>query len=153
MVIESMETSLRTCFSFSIDGGEQLDEYAKISEILSIDDGVVIRVIDETYNFREAIIHINRFKDVVLSFPQNTIFNNESGSFSTCLSGVLGYNPEINLTINENKHGNNGFCLNEPENLELLNDEIKPNLFFNDEPKITSLIFPILNQKVFLFFF
>lgn len=56
-------------------------------------------------------------------------------SASTCISGVLGYNPD-------NK-------INDPDGLELCNEdiEVKENELIEDI-SIVSLILPIMNEKV-----
>ncbi|EDV22641.1 uncharacterized protein TRIADDRAFT_28748, partial [Trichoplax adhaerens] len=82
------ETCDRTCYSLQNVDGVRLDELAVIGKLQDIDDGSLIRLMDEEYNLRDVKIHLRRLRDLLTSFSRVNAYTAQDNMSLTFLSGI-----------------------------------------------------------------
>uniref|UniRef100_A0A8C2ZJZ6 Clustered mitochondria homolog n=1 Tax=Cyclopterus lumpus TaxID=8103 RepID=A0A8C2ZJZ6_CYCLU len=63
-----------TCFSFQL-GGIALDSLTELSSIQSIQDGALIKVVEDPYTVRDARLHLRHVRDLLRSLDPSDAYN------------------------------------------------------------------------------
>ncbi|XP_024084948.1 clustered mitochondria protein homolog isoform X2 [Cimex lectularius] len=74
LLIDREETCHRTCFSLQLDGNT-LDNFAELKNIEGLEEGSVIKVVEEPYTMREARIHVRHVRDLLKSLDSADSYN------------------------------------------------------------------------------
>lgn len=74
MLMDREETCHRTCFSLQLDG-VTLDNFAELKSIENLQEGSVVKVVEEPYTMREARIHVRHVRDLLKSMDPSDAYN------------------------------------------------------------------------------
>merc|ERR1712038_1288132 len=66
LLMDREDTCHRTCFSLQLNGNS-LDNFAELKTVEGLQDGSVIKVVEEQYTVREARIHVRHVRDLLKS--------------------------------------------------------------------------------------
>uniref|UniRef100_A0A667ZR58 Clustered mitochondria homolog n=1 Tax=Myripristis murdjan TaxID=586833 RepID=A0A667ZR58_9TELE len=78
-------TCHRTCFSLQL-GGTMLDSLTELRSIQGIQDGALIKVVEDSYTVRDARIHLRHVRDLLRSLDPTDAHNGMNGSSLSYLS-------------------------------------------------------------------
>ncbi|XP_047462158.1 clustered mitochondria protein homolog [Mugil cephalus] len=78
-------TCHRTCFSLQL-GGTALDSLAELRSIQGIQDGALIKVVEDSYSVRDARLHLRHVRDLLRSLDPADAYNGVNGSSLSYLS-------------------------------------------------------------------
>lgn len=82
MLMDREDSCHRTCFSLQLDG-ITLDNFAELKSIETLQDGSVLKVVEEPYTVREARIHLRHVRDLLKSLDPTDAYNGmENASLS-----------------------------------------------------------------------
>uniref|UniRef100_A0A8C1MXF8 Clustered mitochondria protein homolog n=1 Tax=Cyprinus carpio TaxID=7962 RepID=A0A8C1MXF8_CYPCA len=87
VLMDREETCRRTCFSLQLNG-ITLDNFAHLRSIPGLQEGSILRVVEEPYNFREVRIHLRHIRDLLKSLDLTDGYNGVEGSSPSFLSCV-----------------------------------------------------------------
>ncbi|KAI3373788.1 hypothetical protein L3Q82_022368 [Scortum barcoo] len=74
VLMEHELTCHRTCFSLQL-GGTTLDSLAELRSIQGIQDGALIKVVEDAYTVRDARLHLRHVRDLLRSLDPADAFN------------------------------------------------------------------------------
>lgn len=74
LLMDREDTCHRTCFSLQMDGNV-LDNFAELKNIEGLQEGSVIKVVEEPYTMREARIHVRHVRDLLKSLDPSDAYN------------------------------------------------------------------------------
>ncbi|CAH0390274.1 unnamed protein product [Bemisia tabaci] len=74
LLMDREDTCHRTCFSLQLDGNT-LDNFADLKSIEGLNEGSVIKVVEEPYTMREARIHVRHVRDLLKSLDPADAYN------------------------------------------------------------------------------
>ncbi|TFK12830.1 5-hydroxytryptamine receptor 1E [Platysternon megacephalum] len=74
VLMDREDTCHRTCFSLQLDGNV-LDNFAELKTIEGLQEGSVLKVVEEPYTVREARIHVRHIRDLLKSLDPSDAFN------------------------------------------------------------------------------
>ncbi|XP_056675616.1 clustered mitochondria protein homolog isoform X2 [Monodelphis domestica] len=93
VLMDREDTCHRTCFSLQLDGNV-LDNFSELRTIEGLEEGSVLRVVEEPYTVREARIHVRHIRDLLKSLDPSDAFNgvdcNSLSFLSVFTDGDLG---------------------------------------------------------------
>ncbi|KAF3847778.1 hypothetical protein F7725_020806 [Dissostichus mawsoni] len=97
VLMDREDTCHRTCFSLQLDGNV-LDNFAELKSIEGLQEGSLLKVVEEPYTVREARIHVRHIRDLLKSLDPSDSYNGvdcNSLSFLSCLKVLTmsGWNP------------------------------------------------------------
>ncbi|KAM4620387.1 clustered mitochondria protein homolog [Polymixia lowei] len=78
-------TCHRTCFSLQL-GGAALDNLTELRSIQGIQEGVLIKVVEDSYTVRDARLHLRHVRDLLRSLDPTDAHNGVNGSSLSYLS-------------------------------------------------------------------
>ncbi|XP_024122380.1 clustered mitochondria protein homolog [Oryzias melastigma] len=78
-------TCHRTCFSLQLEGAT-LDSGVELRSIQGVQDGALIKVVEDSYSIREARLHLRHVSDLLRSLGPADSFNGVNGSSLSYLS-------------------------------------------------------------------
>uniref|UniRef100_UPI003AAB6D90 clustered mitochondria protein homolog n=1 Tax=Centroberyx gerrardi TaxID=166262 RepID=UPI003AAB6D90 len=78
-------TCHRTCFSLQL-GGSVLDSLAELRSIQGVQDGALIKVVEDSYTVRDARLHLRHVRDLLRSLDPMDAHNGVNGSSLSYLS-------------------------------------------------------------------
>ncbi|XP_038565524.1 clustered mitochondria protein homolog [Micropterus salmoides] len=85
VLMEHEITCHRTCYSLQL-GGITLDNLAELSSIEGIQDGAVIKVVEDSYSVRDARLHLRHVRDLLRSLDPADAYNGVNCSSLSYLS-------------------------------------------------------------------
>ncbi|CAG9824450.1 unnamed protein product [Phaedon cochleariae] len=74
LLMDREDTCHRTCFSLQLKGNT-LDNFAEFKNIEGLQEGSVIKVVEEPYTMREARIHVRHIRDLLKSLDPSDAYN------------------------------------------------------------------------------
>ncbi|XP_062241453.1 clustered mitochondria protein homolog isoform X1 [Platichthys flesus] len=74
VLIDREDTCHRTCFSLQLDGNV-LDNFAELKSIEGLQEGSLLKVVEEPYTVREARIHVRHIRDLLKSLDPSDSYN------------------------------------------------------------------------------
>ncbi|KAF5892619.1 clustered mitochondria protein isoform X1, partial [Clarias magur] len=74
VLMDREDTCHRTCFSLQLDGNV-LDNFAELKSIEGLQEGSLLRVVEEPYTVREARIHVRHIRDLLKSLDPSDAYN------------------------------------------------------------------------------
>ncbi|XP_070773586.1 clustered mitochondria protein homolog [Enoplosus armatus] len=74
VLMEHEITCHRTCFSLQL-GGTALDNLTELSSIQGIQDGALIKVVEDSYSVRDARLHLRHVRDLLRSLDPTDAYN------------------------------------------------------------------------------
>ncbi|XP_035478832.2 clustered mitochondria protein homolog isoform X2 [Scophthalmus maximus] len=74
VLIDREDTCHRTCFSLQLDGNV-LDNFAELKSIEGLQEGSLLKVVEEPYTVREARIHVRHIRDLLKSLDPSDAYN------------------------------------------------------------------------------
>uniref|UniRef100_A0A2I3H774 Clustered mitochondria protein homolog n=1 Tax=Nomascus leucogenys TaxID=61853 RepID=A0A2I3H774_NOMLE len=93
VLMDREDTCHRTCFSLHLDGNV-LDHFSELRSVEGLQEGSVLRVVEEPYTVREARIHVRHVRDLLKSLDPSDAFNgvdcNSLSFLSVFTDGDLG---------------------------------------------------------------
>ncbi|KAK7882100.1 hypothetical protein WMY93_028274 [Mugilogobius chulae] len=93
VLMDREDTCHRTCFSLQLDGNV-LDNFAELKSIEGLQEGSVLKVVEEPYTVREARIHVRHIRDLLKSLDPSDAYNgvdcNSLSFLSVFTDGDLG---------------------------------------------------------------
>uniref|UniRef100_A0A8D2PQL2 Clustered mitochondria protein homolog n=1 Tax=Zosterops lateralis melanops TaxID=1220523 RepID=A0A8D2PQL2_ZOSLA len=93
VLMDREDTCHRTCFSLQLDGNV-LDNFAELKTIEGLQEGSLLKVVEEPYTVREARIHVRHIRDLLKSLDPSDAFNgvdcNSLSFLSVFTEGDLG---------------------------------------------------------------
>uniref|UniRef100_A0A8C6ZCC4 Clustered mitochondria protein homolog n=1 Tax=Nothoprocta perdicaria TaxID=30464 RepID=A0A8C6ZCC4_NOTPE len=93
VLMDREDTCHRTCFSLQLDGNV-LDNFAELKTIEGLQEGSLLKVVEEPYTVREARIHVRHIRDLLKSLDPSDAFNgvdcNSLSFLSVFTDGDLG---------------------------------------------------------------
>ncbi|XP_029468348.1 clustered mitochondria protein homolog isoform X2 [Rhinatrema bivittatum] len=93
VLMDREDTCHRTCFSLQLDGNV-LDNFAELKSIEGLQEGSLLKVVEEPYTVREARIHVRHIRDLLKSLDPSDAFNgvdcNSLSFLSVFTEGDLG---------------------------------------------------------------
>ncbi|XP_074045317.1 clustered mitochondria protein homolog isoform X2 [Macrotis lagotis] len=93
VLMDREDTCHRTCFSLQLDGNV-LDNFSELRTIEGLEEGSMLRVVEEPYTVREARIHVRHIRDLLKSLDPSDAFNgvdcNSLSFLSVFTDGDLG---------------------------------------------------------------
>ncbi|XP_067278947.1 clustered mitochondria protein homolog isoform X2 [Pseudorasbora parva] len=87
VLMDREETCRRTCFSLQLNG-LTLDNFTPLRSIQGLQEGSVLRVVEEPYSVREVRIHLRHIRDLLKSLDLTDGYNGVEGSSPSFLSCV-----------------------------------------------------------------
>lgn len=87
LLMDREETCHRTCFSLQLDG-VTLDNFAELKSIEGLQEGSIIKVVEEPYTMREARIHVRHVRDLLKSMDPTDAYNGVDCSSLTFLNSI-----------------------------------------------------------------
>ncbi|XP_053671268.1 clustered mitochondria protein homolog [Anopheles nili] len=87
LLMDREDTCHRTCFSLQLDS-RTLDNFAELKNIEGLQEGSVIRVVEEPYTMREARIHVRHVRDLLKSMDPADAYNGVDCSSLTFLHTI-----------------------------------------------------------------
>ncbi|XP_058489809.1 clustered mitochondria protein homolog isoform X1 [Solea solea] len=93
VLIDREDTCHRTCFSLQLDGNV-LDNFADLKSFEGLQEGSLLKVVEEPYTVREARIHVRHIRDLLKSLDPSDAYNgvdcNSLSFLSVFTDGDLG---------------------------------------------------------------
>ncbi|XP_053363276.1 clustered mitochondria protein homolog isoform X2 [Clarias gariepinus] len=93
VLMDREDTCHRTCFSLQLDGNV-LDNFAELKSIEGLQEGSLLKVVEEPYTVREARIHVRHIRDLLKSLDPSDAYNgvdcNSLSFLSVFTDGDLG---------------------------------------------------------------
>ncbi|KAJ8280968.1 hypothetical protein GJAV_G00061600 [Gymnothorax javanicus] len=93
VLMDREDTCHRTCFSLQLDGNV-LDNFAELKSIAGLQEGSLLKVVEEPYTVREARIHVRHIRDLLKSLDPSDAYNgvdcNSLSFLSVFTDGDLG---------------------------------------------------------------
>ncbi|XP_031429057.1 clustered mitochondria protein homolog isoform X2 [Clupea harengus] len=93
VLMDREDTCHRTCFSLQLDGNV-LDNFAELKSIEGLQEGSILKVVEEPYTVREARIHVRHIRDLLKSMDPADSYNgvdcNSLSFLSVFTDGDLG---------------------------------------------------------------
>ncbi|XP_036392158.1 clustered mitochondria protein homolog isoform X3 [Megalops cyprinoides] len=93
VLMDREDTCHRTCFSLQLDGNV-LDNFAELKSIDGLQEGSLLKVVEEPYTVREARIHVRHIRDLLKSLDPSDAYNgvdcNSLSFLSVFTDGDLG---------------------------------------------------------------
>ncbi|XP_028857470.1 clustered mitochondria protein homolog isoform X3 [Denticeps clupeoides] len=93
VLMDREDTCHRTCFSLQLDGNV-LDSFAELKSIEGLQEGSLLKVVEEPYTVREARIHVRHVRDLLKSLDPSDAYNgvdcNSLSFLSVFTDGDLG---------------------------------------------------------------
>ncbi|XP_051521359.1 clustered mitochondria protein homolog isoform X3 [Myxocyprinus asiaticus] len=93
VLMDREDTCHRTCFSLQLDGNV-LDNFAELKSIEGLQEGSLLKVVEEPYTVREARIHVRHIRDLLKSLDPSDAYNgvdcNSLSFLSVYTDGDLG---------------------------------------------------------------
>ncbi|ELK01921.1 Protein KIAA0664 [Pteropus alecto] len=93
VLMDREDTCHRTCFSLHLDGN-MLDHFSELRSVEGLQEGSMLRVVEEPYTVREARIHVRHVRDLLKSLDPSDAFNgvdcNSLSFLSVFTDGDLG---------------------------------------------------------------
>ncbi|XP_029826226.2 clustered mitochondria protein homolog [Ixodes scapularis] len=74
LLMDREDTCHRTCFSLQLDGAT-LDNFAELKNIPGLQEGSLVKVVEEPYTVREARIHVRHVRDLLKSLDAGDAYN------------------------------------------------------------------------------
>ncbi|KAL4647618.1 hypothetical protein GN956_G8052 [Arapaima gigas] len=74
VLMDREDTCHRTCFSLQLDGNV-LDNFAELKSIEGLQEGSLLKVVEEPYTVREARIHVRHIRDLLKSLDPSDAYN------------------------------------------------------------------------------
>lgn len=74
LLMDREDTCHRTCFSLQLDGNT-LDNFAELKNIEGLQEGSIIKVVEEPYTMREARIHMRHVRDLLKCLDPADAYN------------------------------------------------------------------------------
>ncbi|XP_005987552.1 clustered mitochondria protein homolog isoform X2 [Latimeria chalumnae] len=74
VLMDREDTCHRTCFSLQLDGNV-LDNFAELKTIEGLQEGSILKVVEEPYTVREARIHVRHIRDLLKSLDPSDAYN------------------------------------------------------------------------------
>ncbi|XP_068441030.1 clustered mitochondria protein homolog isoform X3 [Clinocottus analis] len=74
VLMDREDTCHRTCFSLQLDGNV-LDNFAELKSIEGLQEGSLLKVVEEPYTVREARIHVRHIRDLLKSLDPSDSYN------------------------------------------------------------------------------
>ncbi|XP_016130496.1 clustered mitochondria protein homolog [Sinocyclocheilus grahami] len=87
VLMDREETCRRTCFSLQLNG-VTLDNFTHLRSIPGLQEGSILRVVEEPYTVREVRIHLRHIRDLLKSLDLTDGYNGVEGSSPSFLSCV-----------------------------------------------------------------
>uniref|UniRef100_A0A673J608 Clustered mitochondria protein homolog n=1 Tax=Sinocyclocheilus rhinocerous TaxID=307959 RepID=A0A673J608_9TELE len=87
VLMDREETCRRTCFSLQLNG-VTLDNFTHLRSIPGLQEGSILRVVEEPYTVREVRIHLRHIRDLLKSLNLTDGYNGVEGSSPSFLSCV-----------------------------------------------------------------
>lgn len=87
LLMDREDTCHRTCFSLQLDGAT-LDNFAELKNIDGLQEGSVLKVVEEPYTMREARIHVRHIRDLLKSNDPADAYNGQDCSSLTFLFNI-----------------------------------------------------------------
>lgn len=104
VLMDREDTCHRTCFSLQLDGNV-LDNFAELKSIEGLQEGSLLKVVEEPYTVREARIHVRHIRDLLKSLDPSDAYNgvdcNSLSFLSIFTDGDLGDSGERKKKGNE----------------------------------------------------
>ncbi|KAM9332839.1 clustered mitochondria protein homolog [Pholidichthys leucotaenia] len=91
VLMDHETTCHRTCFSLQL-GGMALDSLTELGSNPVIQEGALIKVVEDSYTVRDARLHLRHVRDLLRSLDPSDAYNGENGS---SLSYLTFYTQEI----------------------------------------------------------
>ncbi|XP_058857010.1 clustered mitochondria protein homolog isoform X1 [Acipenser ruthenus] len=95
VLMDREDTCHRTCFSLQLEGNV-LDNFAELKSIEGLQEGSLLKVVEEPYTVREARIHVRHIRDLLKSLDPSDSYNgvdcNSLSFLSVFTEGDLGEN-------------------------------------------------------------
>ncbi|XP_051536679.1 clustered mitochondria protein homolog isoform X2 [Myxocyprinus asiaticus] len=85
VLMDREETCWRTCFSLQLNG-VTLDNFTHLRSIPGLQEGSVLRVVEDPYTVREVHIHLRHIRDLLKSLDLTDGYNGVEGSSPSFLS-------------------------------------------------------------------
>nr|XP_055036650.1 clustered mitochondria protein homolog isoform X1 [Misgurnus anguillicaudatus] len=85
VLMDREETCRRTCFSLQLNG-VALDNFTHLRSIPGLQEGSVLKVVEEPYNVREVRIHLRHIRELLKSLDITEGYNGVEGSSPSFLS-------------------------------------------------------------------
>ncbi|XP_076025104.1 clustered mitochondria protein homolog [Genypterus blacodes] len=79
VLMDHENTCQRTCFSLQL-GGAVLDNQAELHATQGVQDGDVIKVVEDSYSVRDARLHLRHVRDLLSSLDPADAYNGVNGS-------------------------------------------------------------------------
>lgn len=74
VLMDREDTCHRTCFSLQLEGNV-LDNFAELKSIEGLQEGSLLKVVEEPYTVREARIHVRHIRDLLKSLDPSDAYN------------------------------------------------------------------------------
>ncbi|XP_069766359.1 clustered mitochondria protein homolog isoform X2 [Narcine bancroftii] len=74
VLMDREDTCHRTCFSLQLDGNV-LDNFSELKSIEGLQEGSILKVVEEPYTVREARIHVRHIRDLLKSLDPSDSYN------------------------------------------------------------------------------
>ncbi|KAL2094588.1 hypothetical protein ACEWY4_009307 [Coilia grayii] len=74
LLMDYEETCHRTCFSLQLDGSA-LDSFTQMKSVSGLQDGCVLKTVDEPYTVREVRIHLRHIRNLLRSLDPTDAYN------------------------------------------------------------------------------
>lgn len=87
LLMDREDTCHRTCFSLQLDG-VTLDNFAELKNIAGLEEGTVLKVVEEPYTMREARIHVRHIRDLLKCNDPTDAYNGQDCSSLTYLFNI-----------------------------------------------------------------
>ncbi|XP_026875071.2 clustered mitochondria protein homolog isoform X2 [Electrophorus electricus] len=84
VLMDHEETCHRTCFSLQLEGNT-LDNFSYLKAITSLQEGSLLKIVEEPYTVRELRIHLRHIRDLLKSMDPTDAYNGMEGSSLTFL--------------------------------------------------------------------
>ncbi|CDQ96649.1 unnamed protein product [Oncorhynchus mykiss] len=93
VLMDREDTCHRTCFSLQLDSNV-LDNFAELKSIEGLQEGSLLKVVEEPYTVREARIHVRHIRDLLKGLDPSDAYNgvdcNSLSFLSVFTDGDLG---------------------------------------------------------------
>ncbi|KAK2873015.1 hypothetical protein Q8A67_022912 [Cirrhinus molitorella] len=116
VLIDREETCRRTCFSLQLNGAT-LDNFTHLRSIPGLQEGSVLRVVEEPYNVREVRIHLRHIRDLLKSLDLTDGYNGVEGSSPSFLSCVTEECVEENSKLKRRGDGLRQMSCSPPDHI------------------------------------
>ncbi|MCI4386369.1 hypothetical protein PGIGA_G00061460 [Pangasianodon gigas] len=79
VLMDREETCHRTCFSLQLDGNT-LDNFTNLKSITGLQEGSLLKIVEEPYTVREVRLHLRHIRDLLKSLDPTDAYNGIEGS-------------------------------------------------------------------------